>query len=227
MMFFVNCTGLDDKEIHYSTARDVAIMSRELISHSMIFDYSTIWMDSIRDGQFGLANTNKLIRFYNGANGLKTGSTSKARYCLSATALRDGMQLIAVVLGSPTSAERFTAAKSLLDYGFANYSVYRPKASTSYSLKVWGGKNGNVECKSDNKAVILNKGEQNKVKEQISLPDALNAPVKKGDVVGKISYTLGDKLIFESDIVALSSVGKADFKDIFVKLILQVCYKNK
>ncbi len=224
---FVNCTGLDDKEIHYSTARDVAIMSRELISHSMIFDYSTIWMDSIRDGQFGLANTNKLIRFYNGANGLKTGSTSKARYCLSATALRDGMQLIAVVLGSPTSAERFSAAKSLLDYGFANYSVYRPKASTSYSLKVWGGKKGNVECRSDNKAVILNKGEQNKVVENISLPDALNAPVKKGDVVGKISYTLGDKLLFESDIIALSSVKKADFKDIFLELILQVCYKNK
>ena len=121
---FVNCTGLDDNEMHMSTARDVALMSQELIRHEKIFEYTTLWTDTIRNGAFGLSNTNKLIRFYNGANGLKTGSTSKAKFCLSATAKRGEMQLIAVVLGAPTSAERFSDAKSLLDYGFANYALY-------------------------------------------------------------------------------------------------------
>ncbi|MGN0148794.1 MAG: D-alanyl-D-alanine carboxypeptidase family protein, partial [Clostridia bacterium] len=119
---FMNTNGLDE-EGHYSSARDVAIMSRELIKHEKIFDYTTIWTDELRDGKFQLANTNKLIRFYNGANGLKTGSTSQALCCLSATAKRDDMQLVGVVLGAPTSAERFASAKTLLDYGFSHYNV--------------------------------------------------------------------------------------------------------
>ena len=122
---FVNTNGLDDDN-HYSTARDVAAMSRELIKHKKIFEYTTIWTDSLRDGKFSLANTNKLIRFYSGANGLKTGSTSKALCCISASAERDGMQLVAVVLGAPTSKERFAAARGLLDYGFANYAAVKP-----------------------------------------------------------------------------------------------------
>ena len=119
---FMNTNGLDEDD-HYSSARDVAIMSRELMKHETIFNYTSIWMDTLRGGKFQLANTNKLIRFYDGANGLKTGSTSKALCCLSAAAKRNDMQLIAVVLGAPTSAERFASAKSLLDYGFANYAV--------------------------------------------------------------------------------------------------------
>ncbi len=223
---FVNCTGLDDDQMHYSSARDVAIMSRELIKHPTIFDYTTIWMDSIRDGKFGLANTNKLIRFYNGANGLKTGSTSKARYCLSATALRDGMQLIAVVLGSPTSAERFSAAKALLDYGFANYSVYRPKSDTVYSLKVWGGKEAHVKCEASSNAILLKKGEQNKIEEITELPESLNAPVKKGDIVGKIKYVVGDTTVAESEIKVMEDVKKATAIDRLLDILsLVFCSK--
>ncbi|MDO5311127.1 MAG: D-alanyl-D-alanine carboxypeptidase family protein, partial [Clostridia bacterium] len=120
---FINCNGLDETEEHYSTARDVALISRALISHKKIFDYTTIWMDSLRGGSFGLSNTNKLIRFYKGANGLKTGSTSTAKYCLSATAERDGMQLIAVIIAAPTTADRFSSASALLDFGFANFDA--------------------------------------------------------------------------------------------------------
>lgn len=224
---FVNCTGLDDDAMHYSSARDVAIMSRELISHPLIFDYTTIWMDSIREGKFGLANTNKLIRFYNGANGLKTGSTSKARYCLSATALRDGMQLIAVVLGAPTSAERFAAAKSLLDYGFASYSVYRPKSSASFELKLWGGKKDSVRCIADTKPLLVSKGEQNKIEETVQLPDSLNAPVREGDVIGKLIYKIGDKTVLESDIKIAETVEKAGFFDILTDILSRLFYYNK
>lgn len=224
---FVNCTGLDDNEMHYSSARDVALMSRELLTHPIIFDYTTIWMDSIRDGQFGLANTNKLIRFYTGANGLKTGSTSKARYCLSAAALRDGMQLIAVVLGSPTSAERFAAAKSLLDYGFANYSVYRPKADAFYNMRVWGGKKDFVKCTADIGALLLAKGEQNKIEEITELPESLDAPIKKGDVIGKIKYMSGDKVIYEGDIISNETVKKASFLDIFTDILSQLLHYDK
>ena len=120
---FINCNGLDETPEHYSSARDVARISQELLKHTKIFDYTTIWMDSLRNGSFGLSNTNKLIRFYNGANGLKTGSTSTAKYCLSATALRDGMQLIAVIICAPSTKDRFSSASALLDYGFANYEV--------------------------------------------------------------------------------------------------------
>ena len=120
---FINCNGLDETPEHYSSARDIAKISRELLKHTKIFDYTTIWMDSLRNGSFGLSNTNKLIRFYKGANGLKTGSTSTAKYCISATAERDGMQLIAVIIAAPTTADRFSSASAMLDYGFANYEV--------------------------------------------------------------------------------------------------------
>ena len=224
---FVNCTGLDDNEMHYSSARDVAKMSRELLKHPIIFDYTTIWMDSIRNGEFGLANTNKLIRFYNGANGLKTGSTSKARYCLSASALRDGMQLIAVVLGSPTSAERFSAAKALLDYGFANYSVYRPKSDSTYNLKVWGGKDSIARGEASVEPLVLKKGEQNKIEEITELPDSLNAPLKKGDVIGKVKYMIGDTVVYESEIKLIDGIEKAGFLDRLTDILSRVFYSTK
>ena len=132
---FMNTNGLDEDD-HYSSARDVAIMSRELMKHETIFNYTSIWMDTLRGGKFQLANTNKLIRFYDGANGLKTGSTSKALCCLSAAAKRNDMQLIAVVLGAPTSAERFASAKSLLDYGFANYAVNTQITAGDEEIKI-------------------------------------------------------------------------------------------
>ncbi|MBE6650613.1 MAG: D-alanyl-D-alanine carboxypeptidase [Ruminococcaceae bacterium] len=221
---FVNCTGLDDREMHYSSARDVALMSRALLSHPKIFEYTTIWMDSIRDGKFGLANTNKLIRFYEGANGLKTGSTSKARYCLTASAERDGMMLCAVVLGAPTSAKRFSAARSLLDYGFANFSVYRPKLEKVNEVKVVGGKAKSVKCHTSDSSVLLPKSEKNKVEEVVELPKQLKAPVKKGDVIGKVKYVSGDKTLLEKDIVASADVKKAGFFDIFKDIWSHVLY---
>ncbi len=216
---FLNCTGLDDNEMHYSSARDVAIMSRELLCHEKIFDYTTIWMDSIRGGEFGLANTNKLIRFYNGANGLKTGYTSKARFCLSASADRDGMGLVAVVLGAPTSDRRFATARGLLDWGFANFSVYKVEPVDDIKIKVWGGKKGTVNCRSEGGVIVLPKGQAGQVKKDEALPKELNAPIKKGDKVGKITYTLGEEPLLEIDVTATETVEKAGVFDIFTSLL--------
>ena len=220
---FVNCNGLDT-DGHLTSAHDIALMSREIMKHPKIFEYTTIWMDSIRDGKFGLANTNKLIRFYEGANGLKTGSTSKARYCLTASAERDGMMLCAVVLGAPTSAKRFSAARSLLDYGFANFSVYRPKLEKVNEVKVVGGKAKSVKCHTSDSSVLLPKSEKNKVEEVVELPKQLKAPVKKGDVIGKVKYVSGDKTLLEKDIVASADVKKAGFFDIFKDIWSHVLY---
>ncbi len=221
---FVNCTGLDDKEMHYSSARDVAIMSRALISHPLIFEYSTIWMDSIRDGKFGLSNTNKLIRFYDGATGLKTGSTSKARFCLSATAERNGVVLIAVVLGSPTSAERFSAAKGLLDYGFSNFSVYYPKTEKLGSARVWSGKKDSVKLDAEIRPYLVKKGEEKKIEETITIERDLKAPIKKGDVIGKIKYNIGDTTLFEVNIKAGEDVTKAGILDTFFAILKRTFY---
>ena len=210
---FVNTNGLDD-ENHYSTARDVAIMSRELIKHKKIFEYTTIWMDSLRDGKFQLANTNKLIRFYNGANGLKTGSTSKAMCCLSATALRDNMQLIAVVLAAPTSKERFAAASGLLDYGFANYSVNKAvEAGEEISkVKVLKGEAEEVLVATEKEInILLKKGEQGEIERKIDIPESLTAPIEKGTVVGKIEFILNDETIDSVNIITTQAIAKKGF----------------
>lgn len=222
---FVNCTGLDDENMHYSSARDVALMSRALISHPLIFDYTTIWMDTIRDGKFGLSNTNKLIRFYDGANGLKTGSTSKARFCLSATAKRDNMQLIAVVLGSPSSKERFAAAKGLLDYGFANYSVYIPKTQKIDPVRVWGGKKERVKLDFSSSPILTAKGSEGKIEEIVEINKDLKAPLKKGETVGKITYKSGDNIIFECEIKTAEVIEKSGFFDVLKAILSRVFYK--
>lgn len=224
---FVNCTGLDDNEMHYSSARDVALMSKALISHPLIFDYTTIWMDSIRDGNFGLANTNKLVRFYDGANGLKTGSTSKARFCLSATAKRNGVQLIAVILGAPTSAERFAAARGLLDYGFANFSIYHPKTEKLSDIKIWGGKKEKVPVEFDVTPRLMKKGEEAKISEEIKIKKDVKAPVRKGDVLGEILYKIGDETIFKSEIRADADVKKAGAWDTFTDILTRVLYRGR
>lgn len=224
---FVNCTGLDDGEMHYSSAKDVAIMSRELIKHPLIFNYTTIWMDTIRNGEFTLANTNKLIRFYDGATGLKTGSTSKAKFCLSATAERNGVKLIAVVLGAPTSAERFAAAKGMLDYGFSNYSVYYPETTKIPAIRIWGGKKREISGEIPSTPRLLKKGEDKKIKEETELLKDIKAPVKKGDVIGKIYYKIGDNVVFENEIKASETVEKASFIDVFLALLRSVLYMDK
>lgn len=217
---FVNTNGLDE-DGHYSSARDVAVMSRELISHPLIFDYTTIWIDELRDGKFQLANTNKLIRFYNGANGLKTGSTSKALCCLSATAKRDDMQLIAVVLGAPTSAKRFESAKALLDYGFAGYKIENVTDDNEIlgEIPVRLGMIDTVEYRAAKKFPILkSKSDNEECTPEISVEEFVSAPVSEGDKVGcaKVNYNGKTE---EIDLVAAYNVERKGFGTVFSDII--------
>ena len=212
---FVNCNGLDAPG-HFTSAYDIALMSRELMRHKDIFKFTTIWMDSLRGGKFSLAYTNKLIRFYSGANGLKTGSTSVAGCCISAAAKRGEMQLIAVVLGAPTSKERFAAASNLLNYGFANYGVtqFGEKGSEIRSVAVESGKSGSVMAVAkESSSALLQKSQIKKAKIHINLPKKVKAPVKKGSALGEIIITLDGETISRTDIVASHSVGKKDCAD--------------
>lgn len=218
---FVNTNGLDT-EGHYSSARDIAIMSRELIKHEKIFEFTTIWTDSLRGGEFGLANTNKLIRFYNGANGLKTGSTDEALFCLSASAKREGMQLIAVVLGSPTSQDRFDAARMLLDYGFANYKMMKV-ANTDEAIAfvpVEKGTEQSVALKCESEFTMLtSKSGQEDIEIKTQIPESVPAPVKKGDKVGKIIFFSKGEQICEMALTAAEDVQRKNYFVIFVDII--------
>lgn len=221
---FMNTNGLD-ADGHYSSARDVSIMSRELSKHKKIFDYTSIWMDSLRDGKFQLANTNKLIRFYNGANGLKTGSTSKALCCVSASAEREGMQLIAVVLGAPTSAKRFSSAKALLDYGFANY---KKEAVTTEGEII-----GEAEVKKgieksvgyyakESFSVLKQKSDTAQTEYEVMLDEPIYAPITKGDKLGvvQIKTPEGEHSI---DLLAANDINRKGINlilsDFFDKLL--------
>lgn len=194
---FTSCSGLTDSDDHYTCAHDLAVISRELISHDIIKQFSTIWMDSIRGGKFGLSNTNKLIYYYQGATGLKTGFTSKAMYCLSATAERDGMELIAVVLHAPTSAERFESAKALLNCGFANYTLVSPEgAGVLPPVAVeWGVENSVQPVLSEESRVLVEKGSAAKLSYTYDLPESLSAPVSAGDVIGSLSMYADETLL--------------------------------
>ncbi len=205
---FINCTGLD-AEGHLTTAYDVAVMSSELIKHDLIKDYSTVWMDALRNGESELVNTNKLVRFYQGTTGLKTGTTSTAGYCLSATAQRDGMELVAVVMSGETSNDRFNGAKKLLDYGFANYTFFEVEADLGETTKinVKKGVNKNVEISADGKLnLLLPKSEAKQINQKINLKSDLTAPVKKGQVVGNVDIFVGDKSVGSIKIVSNNQV---------------------
>lgn len=218
---FVNCNGLDE-DGHYSSARDVAIMSRELIKHEKIFDYTTIWMDSLRGGKFELANTNKLIKYYNGANGLKTGSTSKAGCCLSATAERDGMELVAVVLGAEDTQTRFASASSLLNYGFSNYSLKKmtEKDEPMGEVRVSKGKAESVTAQaSEAYSILVKKSEKNEPEKTVKMKDSITAPVKQGDKLGEIVYSENGETIKTIDIVAAQDVEKKNFCLVLIDLL--------
>lgn len=215
---FVNTNGLP-AEGHYSSAYDVALTTRELLKHPAVLRYTTIWMDTIRDGAFGLANTNKLIRFYEGANGMKTGFTSEAGYCLSGTALRNGMQLIAVVLGASTGNDRFALAKQMLDYGFACYSVVTPEVVLPDSVPVAGGTEESVEPVCVPPSVLTKKGSKNEFRQEVSLPGELAAPVRKGDVIGTVVFYSGDEAVATAEIRAAESVDEMDFGTVFHRIL--------
>ncbi len=207
---FMNTNGLDEDD-HYSSARDVAIMSRELMKHETIFNYTSIWMDTLRGGKFQLANTNKLIRFYDGANGLKTGSTSKALCCLSAAAKRNDMQLIAVVLGAPTSAERFASAKSLLDYGFANYAVNTQITAGDEVQKIPVEKGVDKEVgvvAGDSCSTLVKKGQEDNITKEIKIDETITAPIEAGQKIGTMTISRDGEVIADIDLNASSAVEK-------------------
>lgn len=207
---FKNTNGLP-AEGHVMSARDIAIASNKLIKHKEIFNFTKIWTDSLRGGEFLLANTNKLIRFYEGANGLKTGSTDEAGCCISATAERDGMQLIAVVLGSPTSEDRFSDAKALLDYGFGNYALwYGPGMSESLgNIAVKKGMRDSVSFSpATNMYALLKKGDSGRIEVVNETDEFITAPLKKGDIAGKIKCVIDGEVIAETNLTVNEDVGK-------------------
>jgi D-alanyl-D-alanine carboxypeptidase (penicillin-binding protein 5/6) len=221
---FVNCTGLDDEPDaadHKTSAYDIALMSRELMTkHPDIQKYTTIWMDTVRNGEFGLSNTNKLIRFYKGATGLKTGFTSGAGYCLSATAQRDELHLVAVVMGCATSKERLAACKQLLDYGFANYALVVPETQEDLRVPVVLGKADSVKAElSDRAPLLVDKGQRNAVTTQVELEPEIKAPVRKGQRLGTLTVRSGEQILKEIPMVATESVEKLGYWDIFVQVL--------
>ncbi len=221
---FCNTNGLDDTDTgHLTSERDFAIMSREDLKHPLIFDYSTIWMDSVRNGEFGLTNTNRLIRFYHGANGLKTGSTSKAGFCISATAERDGMQLIAVIMGAPSRDTRNALAASLLDFGFANYSVRSFPGQTVNPVPVKGGTTRSCEASYADASFVTEKSNE-ETTTQVVYHTSLRAPVKKGDVVGTVRFLLGSEELGTTDLVAQSDVKQMTFGEILLHLLRTSCF---
>ena len=220
---FKNCTGLD-AEGHLSTARDIAIMSAELLRHPEIKNYSTVWMDSLRGGKTELTNTNRLVRFYKGCTGLKTGSTDGAGCCLSASAERDGMELISVTLGSPNTDERFAAGRKLLDYGFANFALVKMTPPEEYlaPIPVAHGTAETVQpiCEEP-AAFLLKKGQEAMVEQSVYLPEKLEAPVKAGDVLGRVTVTLSGGEIGGYDIVAAEDVPRMGLFEALKKLLLE------
>ena len=224
---FVNCTGLDDGENaaqHKTSAYDIALMSAELLkNHPDIKKYTTIWMDTLRNGTFGLSNTNKLIRFYPGATGLKTGFTSNAGYCLSASAQRDGMELVAVVMGAKTTQDRFNACKSLLDYGFANYALIQPSLEQLPTIAVKLGTNSIVEAEpSGQSCLLIEKGQKSQVSTHIELEEQVTAPISQGQRLGTLTIKAGEQVLAQIPMVAKEAVPRLTFGDLFMEMLRHI-----
>ena len=220
---FENTTGLDDTcENHFTSAMDIAIMSRELMKHSLIFEYSSLWQDSIRNGEFILTNTNRLVRYYDGCTGLKTGSTDKAGYCISATAERNGTKLIAVIMGAPTRDERNSIARSLLDFGFSNYAVYSEDETEISNVDLYGAKNGSITLYSEPIVKLIYKKHLGKVEKYYDIPEYLEAPIAAGDTVGSVKYVIDGKVLYENEIYVKTDAKRLSVGDIFVGIIKNI-----
>ena len=216
---FENTNGLDDTVTnHVTSALDIALMSRALIAHPKILEYSGIWQDTIRDGAFGLTNTNRLVRFYRGCTGLKTGSTARAKFCMSATAERDGVSLIAVIMGAPSRDARNNAAAALLDYGFANYTTVK-RAGETLEMPVLGGVADSVKVSYPDFLKTLPKGADTRIEKKMEMESAITAPIKKGDTVGRVLYTLDGETIGEVPVTATADVAKIGFGTLFKRLL--------
>lgn len=221
---FVNCTGLDDDpnaREHVTSAYDIALMSRQLlVHHPDIKKFTTIWMDTIRDGSFGLANTNKLVRFYQGCTGLKTGFTSGAGYCLSASACREGLELIAVVMGAESSQDRFNACKQMLDYGFANFALVEPALSGDHRVKVTLGTADTVEAVPVQlPQFLIDKAQRGDVKTEITLEEEVAAPVSQGQKLGTLTIKAGDQVLAQVNMVAKEAVPRLTWWQIFLHVL--------
>ena len=221
---FVNCTGLDDDDHakeHRTSAHDIALMSRELlVHHPDIKQYTTIWMDSIRDGTFGLSNTNKLVRFYTGCTGLKTGFTSGAGYCLSASAERDGMELIAVAMGAETSQKRNDACRGMLDYGFANFAHYTPEPPAGAAVPVLLGRAESVTAVLEaGGPLLVKKADLSRITARTELLPQISAPVASGDRLGEVTVACGDEVLAVLPLVAQCAVERLTWTDLFAELL--------
>lgn len=220
---FDNCTGLDDEtETHLTTALDVAIMSRELLAHERITDYTTVWMDTLRGGATELVNTNKLVRFYAGITGLKTGTTNKAGCCVSASAMREGTHLVAVVMGSDTSDDRFSTAKNLLNWGFASFDTVTPPIDTAAITPVRvirGEKEYITPQVPPTGAILVKKGSGNRIEQQVKLSADVTAPVEAGQSLGKVTLTLDGETVGEYILTAPESVAKMTLGKMFRRII--------
>lgn len=228
---FLDCSGLTDVD-HYSSANDVALMSRELVTkHPKILEFTSIWMDSFRNGEFELVNTNRLIRFYKGeVDGLKTGFTNAAGFCLSATAKRNNMRLISVVLGEPDTNTRFAESKKLLDYGFANFESVgvNKKGDEVAQIEVKKGITKNAKALFANDVnLLLKRGEKGNITTDVQLPEDFNAPIKTGEKIGEVVYRINEKEIARIDIVSDRDIEKATFSRLFTSLVADWFYVGR
>lgn len=220
---FTNCTGLFEDAEHYTCAYDIAVMSRELLKHEFVRQYTTLWQDTIRSGEFGLTNTNKLVRHYNGCTGLKTGFTATAMYCLAASAERGGVEYIAVILHGETSQLRFDAARTLLDYAFANYTLVMPETGAP-DVPVSLGKAASVRavCESSG-TVLIEKARQKELSAVYELPEKVDAPVAAGQLLGTLRYVAGNETIASVPISAAESVERVGIGELWVRLAAALC----
>ena len=220
---FENCTGLDDTtDTHLTSAYDVALMSVELLRHDFIQKYTTVWMDSLRDGKTELVNTNKLVRFYDGCTGLKTGTTNKAGCCVSASAKRGDTHLLAVVMGSPSSKDRFEGAKALLNWGFANYETVTPQFDKSVlkPVPVTGGVADEIMPNVPMiEPVLLKKGEKDDLKIAVALSDSVQAPVEAGQKIGELSVCSGDEVLATYPLTAPRPVERLSFGEVLRRFL--------
>ena len=217
---FENVTGLDDTaENHLTSAKDIALMSRALIAHRTILNYSSIWMDSIRDGEFGLTNTNRLVRFYKGCTGLKTGSTSKAGFCVSATAERDGFSLICVIMGAESRDVRNAIATSLLDWGFSNYGLYQCDEGALEPIHISGGVKNDCGASYPSFSKVLSKKDISGIEKRINVPKILSAPIHAGDEIGSVEFILNDNVVGSVKICASETIEKINFFEIFKRIL--------
>ena len=224
---FVNCTGLDDDPQaanHRTCAYDIALMSQELLTkHPGIKKFTTIWMDTVRNGTFGLSNTNKMVRFYSGCTGLKTGFTSGAGYCLSASAQRDGMELIAVVMGAESSKDRFAACKSMLDYGFANFALITPRVENQTIPVKMGTEKTVSVVPGEAVKLLIDKGQKGDVRVEVKLDSSLTAPVSQGQKVGTMTVSCADQVLQQIPMVAAATVPRLSWGQVFLRVLRQIC----